>query len=1145
MSTLATERSVKQTARTESAPAGLWAALSRGAQAPDRTSGLWAALGARRGEPAGPWQALAERTDLARYRPQAVSDVAEEQVTEGDQTFTVIRSPRGNYLRLTPAQRELWHQMDGQRTVAQLGVAAFLQFKQLLPVGDLVTTLRQEGFLIDAPVGLYAGLAQRLEERTAEGWGRRLLRALTGHSWRFASIDGFYGGLYRYGARLLFTPLFLVLWALVALAGFGAFVLLLLNAGQLRVASAEGLGWDVAGLWAALLLSFFLHESAHALTVKHYRRTLYSGGVMLYFGVPAFFVDTTDIWRSPRRARILVSAAGPMSDLFVGGLAALAALLAPEAWYASVAYKLALTCYIATLFNSNPLLELDGYFILVDWLRLPDLRRRALAFVRGPLWQKLRGVPAETAGVARLPIAPFSREERIFTLYGALTLVYTVVAVVFAVQFWNRQLIGTIGALWRSEALAARMVAGVLVVVVLVPLLAGLALAALGLGRVALGWLIQRGYGRRPELLAAVGVAGALGLAAFAAQAGPAWYVSGLLVLLWLIALKALLSLRPDYRRAAIAPAIDSLALATGLAAIGATLRALPAIPGLDSVADGLALLLVLLAGFTALLDVNLRQSRPRELFVSGLLLVLAFGLGGLTLLDLLQRRPELSPGVALLLAGPAYFATLALGLLLPLLFALRDSRLIWSWSLAWAAILVELVAYVADLTLRIPALDVLAAALWAAGGLVHVATLRQIAPAELDWPADASASEAERLALAFQHCYAGCYRLMRAVYGARRTRELDDRMDVLAATANWDVTLDRDEARIGVAVRQLPLDQQGKRYAEVLRYTVATLEELAGVTFARRAVQSAYDALPWTERETASRLCFPDTPWAHELSRAFGDAQQSRLRLLRQVDLFLQCDDAELAALLRAAREQDAPGGAMLLRAGGPTAGVWIIEAGEVLAKRDGQIVQELHRGATFGGDELLKGCPVELSYVASLPVALLFIPAREFLALAREQAPHAVEGPEAAERLRLLERIALFADAPRQTLRALAQLAQERHFEPKQMIVRQNQPSGTMYIIRRGHAAVVVRGPEDAAPRLLARLGPEEVFGELELLRGTPPVAHVVAHTHLTVLALPHAAMRELLLGEGGVARGIEQIGTGRLVALRQLTGKLKLEA
>ena len=93
------------------------------------------------------------------------------------------------------------------------------------------------------------------------------------------------------------------------------------------------------------------------------------------------------------------------------------------------------------------------------------------------------------------------------------------------------------------------------------------------------------------------------------------------------------------------------------------------------------------------------------------------------------------------------------------------------------------------------------------------------------------SISEEQRLTRAFQFCYAGCYRLLRAVYGARRTTALDDRMDVLAATANWDVTADRDRARIAPAAQALPLDMQGARYAEVLRYTVATIEQIAGAT--------------------------------------------------------------------------------------------------------------------------------------------------------------------------------------------------------------------------------------------------------------------------------------------------------------------------
>ncbi|MFN8567066.1 MAG: hypothetical protein U0Z44_05975 [Kouleothrix sp.] len=104
--------------------------------------------------------------------------------------------------------------------------------------------------------------------------------------------------------------------------------------------------------------------------------------------------------------------------------------------------------------------------------------------------------------------------------------------------------------------------------------------------------------------------------------------------------------------------------------------------------------------------------------------------------------------------------------------------------------------------------------------------------------------------------------------------------MDVLAATANWDVTLDRERVRISPLVQGLPLDLQGARYAEVLRYTVTTIEAIAGATFARRAIQAAYDALPWPERETASRYCFPDTPWARELSAGFGDVRAARLRL-------------------------------------------------------------------------------------------------------------------------------------------------------------------------------------------------------------------------------------------------------------------------
>ncbi|HEX5689202.1 MAG TPA: cyclic nucleotide-binding protein, partial [Roseiflexaceae bacterium] len=518
-------------------------------------------------------------------------------------------------------------------------------------------------------------------------------------------------------------------------------------------------------------------------------------------------------------------------------------------------------------------------------------------------------------------VRPFTREERIFSLYGALTLLYSVVAIFFAVQFWNRQVVATILGLWSTGVPLKRTIAAALFLLVVVPILAALAFVAVGAGRNLLSWVIRRGYGRQPALLAAISLALALLCAWIAGRApnvGP-WLPPSL----WLLALGALLAVRPDYRGAAVASTINALVLTTAVAVLAAFGRAVLPELAIWTVIDGIAFVFLLVGGFAALLDVDLHLAPPRELLGTALLLMLAFVVGGLALSLATQRWPNATPMLTIAAGAPGYFGAAALALLLPHLSGLVDSRLIWSWGLFWLAVVAETADYIANILGPAVPLGTLAAALWAAAWLVHLATLRQITPDEIAWPYNQSTSENQRLRRAFQFCYAGCYQLLREVYGARRAKALDDRMDVLAATANWDVTLDRDRARIDANVQALPLDLQGARYAEVLRYTVATIETIAGAAFARTAIRAAYDALPWPERETASRLCFPDTPWARELSSSFGDIRTARLRLLRQIDLFLNCDDDELAALSHSIQEQDIPAGAEILPAGSPSPGI------------------------------------------------------------------------------------------------------------------------------------------------------------------------------------------------------------------------------
>src|SRR5438270_7093584 len=75
------------------------------------------------------------------------------------------------------------------------------------------------------------------------------------------------------------------------------------------------------------LVALAVHELGHGLAVKHAGRRVHEAGVRLYFGLPAAFVDTTDIWMAHPRQRLLTAFAGPWTGLVLAGLCAVAASL--------------------------------------------------------------------------------------------------------------------------------------------------------------------------------------------------------------------------------------------------------------------------------------------------------------------------------------------------------------------------------------------------------------------------------------------------------------------------------------------------------------------------------------------------------------------------------------------------------------------------------------------------------------------------------------------------------------------------------------------------------------------------------------------------------------------------------------------------
>ncbi|EMI19502.1 peptidase, M50 family [Rhodopirellula maiorica SM1] len=141
--------------------------------------------------------------------------------------------------------------------------------------------------------------------------------------------------------------------------------------------------WGVP-LIAVIFVLKVLHEIAHAVTCKWFGAECRQIGVMLLFGMPVLYCDVSDAWLLKQRwKRIMVSSAGMMAELFVAAVAMLMWLLLGDSLLRDLCVTVMFVGSVSTVvFNGNPLLRYDGYYILADWVGVPNLARQASVSVQ-------------------------------------------------------------------------------------------------------------------------------------------------------------------------------------------------------------------------------------------------------------------------------------------------------------------------------------------------------------------------------------------------------------------------------------------------------------------------------------------------------------------------------------------------------------------------------------------------------------------------------------------------------------------------------------------------------------------------------------------------------------------------------------------
>jgi putative peptide zinc metalloprotease protein len=328
------------------------------------------------------------------------------EAAEGTRRWVLKDLVGKKLVRLADPDAALLQLVDGRHSVPDLVREAEQRFGPAGParLARLLSALGSRGLLAGAPVptsdGTDAGRLARLFRPRQKAW---------------AGAGELFNRAYQRGGWLLFTRPVLAVVAVTGVVGLATFGYLIAARYGTPFVVARKIGLGGLVFLVGRLTFAAVHEAAHGLTLASYGRKVGEAGVKLVLIFPYTFVDTSDAWFEPRRRRIAVSAAGPVCDLFIGGSFALCCLMAPAGTLRDIFFQLAFGAYYGALFNLNPLLDRDGYQILVDVVRQPGLRRRSLEQLR-------RSIAGHSA----------ASDSRLLGRYATFSLAWMVVVAGFA-----------------------------------------------------------------------------------------------------------------------------------------------------------------------------------------------------------------------------------------------------------------------------------------------------------------------------------------------------------------------------------------------------------------------------------------------------------------------------------------------------------------------------------------------------------------------------------------------------------------------------------------------------------------------------------------------------------------------------------------
>ncbi len=350
--------------------------------------------------------------------------VIESQRYEG-RVYFVLKDPVSlRYYRLKQNEHFLLQFLDGKRTLEDAQKAYERQYRpERLPLEHLESFAQQL---------LTAGLAQnespragiQLFERRGKRRRSEWMQTLTNILYiKIPVIDpdriltamlGYVGWIFSLWFFALSVVLMLSAAGLVAM-NFDTFRAKLPNYHEFFSFKT------VVYLWGALAVVKVIHEFGHGLSCKRFGGEVHEMGALFLCFSPALYCNVSDAWTLPNKwHRIVISFAGIYVELVIAAISTFVWWnTAGQPFLNNLSLSLMVVCSVSTVvFNANPLMRYDGYYVLADWLEIPNLRERANRYLTNLVLEFCLGVEVPPEAYMAL------WRRMLFVIYAIVSYIY-------------------------------------------------------------------------------------------------------------------------------------------------------------------------------------------------------------------------------------------------------------------------------------------------------------------------------------------------------------------------------------------------------------------------------------------------------------------------------------------------------------------------------------------------------------------------------------------------------------------------------------------------------------------------------------------------------------------------------------------------